>query len=399
MNLGMFDRLCPSLKARVQLEERVDLNKFDRTRERYVIPMHRKNFWTNEWMQEPRKNFCRLQVQHCDPSAQYRRSWGTYKRKRGLTLCYNCRRPRHLAKEFPGAGPICLCCKIVGHEVEDCPRMIAKVEQMNMSQENKSILENHKEKESKKAQTMLVQLKEAMNNHKDISLPEILKEKQHISTRIGDFDIDCVLDEETQVNIMTESTWEILGKPTMVPSLGRIGLFKGKMITLCGRVTNVPVIIHGTSTEEEFEVIRFVENNAPFPLLLGKTWIKEDHIRRKAEEEATEKKKQELRDLIARKIDRLIEEREVESKQQKTRELAIKVERMQEGLKDLSIQERSISTQEIIREGILTSNPLRAHQQCEATTLGEDKNKNRKRNPENQIMERRKGSSVRRNPS
>jgi hypothetical protein len=41
----------------------------------------------------------------------------------------------------------------------------------------------------------------------------------------------------------------------MVPSLGRIGLFKGNMITLCGRVTNVPVIIHGTLTKEEFEVI------------------------------------------------------------------------------------------------------------------------------------------------
>jgi hypothetical protein len=101
-----------------------------------------------------------------------------------LTICYNYRRPRHLAKEFPGAGPICLCCKIVGNKVEDCPRMIAKVEQMNMSQENKSILENHKEKELDKSQTMLVQLKEAMNNHTYISLPEILKEIQCISTRI-----------------------------------------------------------------------------------------------------------------------------------------------------------------------------------------------------------------------
>jgi hypothetical protein len=50
MNLGMFNRSCPSLKTRAQLEERVDLNKFDRNRERYVIPMHRKNFWTNKWM-------------------------------------------------------------------------------------------------------------------------------------------------------------------------------------------------------------------------------------------------------------------------------------------------------------------------------------------------------------
>jgi hypothetical protein len=100
----------------------------------------------------------------------------------------------------------------------------------------------------------------------------------------------------------------------MIPSLGRIGLFKGKMITLCGRVTNIPMISHETSTEEDFEVIRFVENNAPFPLLLGKTWIEKDQIRRKVEEEATEKKKKELRDFIARRIDRLIEEREVESK-------------------------------------------------------------------------------------
>jgi hypothetical protein len=60
MNLSMFDRFFPSLKTRAQLEERVDLNKFDRNRERYVIPMLRKNFWTNKWMQEPRKNFFRL---------------------------------------------------------------------------------------------------------------------------------------------------------------------------------------------------------------------------------------------------------------------------------------------------------------------------------------------------
>jgi hypothetical protein len=60
------------------------------------------------------------------------------------------------------------------------------------------------------------------------------------------------------------------------------------MITICRRVTNVHVIINGTSTEEEFEVIKVVENNTPFPLLLGKTWIEKDQIRRKAGEEAIE---------------------------------------------------------------------------------------------------------------
>jgi predicted phage tail protein len=189
------------------------------------------------------------------------------------------------------------------------------------------------------------------------------------------------------VNIMIEETWGILGNPTMVPSLGRIGLFKGKMINLCGRVTNIPIIVHGTSSEEEFEVIKFVGDNTPFPLLLGKTWIQKDQIRRKVEEEAIEKKKQELRDFIARKINRIIEEREDKLKQwnkeitqegQKERESTIKVERMQEGLKDLSIPEISTSTREVLRKEILTSDPLRAPQQCEVTMIGEDKNKNGK---------------------
>jgi hypothetical protein len=181
MDLGMIDRFSPSLKTRAQLEERkFHLNKFDRVSERYVIPMHRNNFWTNKWMQDPKKNICRLQVHHCDPSVRYIKGWGSFKIKRGLPLCYSCRRPRHLAKECPGVGPTCLCCKSIDHEVLDCPRMIAKVEKMNMryenyeeGQETKDMLEYQKESES-----MLLQLKETLNDHRDISLPEILKQKK-----------------------------------------------------------------------------------------------------------------------------------------------------------------------------------------------------------------------------
>jgi hypothetical protein len=130
--------------------------------------------------------------------------------------------------------------------------MIFKVENMNMKQENheegqetNNILEKQKESEA-----ILLQMKETLNDHGDISLLDILKEKQCIETRIRDFDIDCVLDAERQVNIMPESTWEILGKPVIIPSLGGIGLFKGKFITLCGRLTHVLMSSHGTSTEE-----------------------------------------------------------------------------------------------------------------------------------------------------
>jgi hypothetical protein len=50
------------------------------------------------------------------------------------------------------------------------------------------------------------------------------------------------------------------------------------------------------------------------------------------------------------------------------------------------MQERIIPTLELIREEVLPLNPLKYHQQREATTLREDKNKNRKRNPETRII-------------
>jgi hypothetical protein len=47
-------------------------------------------------------------------------------------------------------------------------------------------------------------MKETLNDHRDINLLDIFKEKECIEARIGDFDIDYILDEETQVNIMTK---------------------------------------------------------------------------------------------------------------------------------------------------------------------------------------------------
>jgi hypothetical protein len=216
------------------------------------------------------------------------------------------------------------------HEVLDFPRMIAKVERMNMNQENpkadpETEIMAEPQKESEK---VLLQMKETLNDHRHIILSEIFKEKECIEARIGDFDIDCVLDEETQVNIMTERTWELLGEPAMIPSLGGIGLFRGKLITLCGRLTQISMSAHGTSTEEDFEVVKFIENNAPFTMLLGKPWIEKDQTRRK-EEEVLEQKKQELKDFMTRRIAQLIEEQENRSKLLRTRDLDVEVARTQ----------------------------------------------------------------------
>ena len=71
-------------------------------------------------------------------------------------------------------------------------------------------------------------MKDTLNDHRHVRLSEIFKEKEKIEARIGDLDIDCTLDEETQVNIMPERTWEAIGKPAMIPSLGGTSFFRGK---------------------------------------------------------------------------------------------------------------------------------------------------------------------------
>jgi hypothetical protein len=133
------------------------------------------------------------------------------------------------------------------------------------------------------------------------------------------------LDEGTPMNIMIESTWETLGKPALVPSLATIRLFKGKMVTLCGRITQIAMSTHGTSTEEEFEVIKFIENHALFLALLGGIWIKKDQIQRTEEKDALEQKKQELMEFMSRRISYLMKEQEDRPNPLNTRDLGVEV--------------------------------------------------------------------------
>jgi hypothetical protein len=41
----------------------------------------------------------------------------------------------------------------------------------------------------------------------------------------------------------------------------------------------IPMTVNGTYTKEDFEIIKFPENNAPFTMLLGKPWIDRDQAR------------------------------------------------------------------------------------------------------------------------
>jgi hypothetical protein len=81
------------------------------------------------------------------------------------------------------------------------------------------------------------------------------------------------------VNVILERTWEAIGNPVVIPSLGETSFFRGKLVTLCGRISQIPMIVNGTSTEEDFEIIKFVEDTAPFTMLIGKPWIDREQAR------------------------------------------------------------------------------------------------------------------------
>jgi hypothetical protein len=134
---------------------------------------------------------------------------------------------------------------------------------------------------------------------------------------------------------------------------------------------------NGTSTEEEFEVVKLIDNSAPFVMLLGKPWIEGDRARRK-EDKILEQKKQELKDFMTRRIAHLIEEKKKQAKLFKTRDLDVEVARTQEDLQKTEVP--ILDTEEV-----LPFISRQESQQHEVTLSKEDKNQNGKRNYETKL--------------
>jgi hypothetical protein len=159
-------------------------------------------------------------------------------------------------------------------------------------------------------------MKETLNDHRYVKLSDIFKEKECIEARIGDFNIDSVLDVETQVKIMPKITWEAIGKLEMTPSLGGIRLFRGKLMMLCGKLAQIPMTVNGTSTKEDFEIIKFIKDNAPFTTLLAAQRIADLEIRTVPE---TPQEIRDLREATARSAVSIMKSLSLECKQLSSR--------------------------------------------------------------------------------
>jgi hypothetical protein len=165
---------------------------------------------------------------------------------------------------------------------------------------------------------------------------------------------------------MPERTWEAIGKLFMTPSLGGTSFFIGKLVKLCGRITQIPMTVNGTSTKEDFEIIKFVEDNARFTMLIGKPYIDREWARQREEAKVLEQKKQELKDFMTRRIAHLMQK-------QKSRSQIFNIS-TSDGEAGRTLEDsQKIELPIVDTEDVLSRNPRKYFPQREVTKTTEDK--------------------------
>ena len=74
---------------------------------------------------------------------------------------------------------------------------------------------------------------------------------------------DIILDLGSEVNVLTNQTWEQMGRPTLEWSPIQLRLANQQNIVPLGRFPSVPVDIDGVSTLADFEVIEITTTFRP----------------------------------------------------------------------------------------------------------------------------------------
>ena len=91
-----------------------------------------------------------------------------------------------------------------------------------------------------------------------------------LNVLIGEYEMSQVaLDLGSKVNVLTKETWELMGSPKMQSSPIRLRLANQERVYPLGRLLNIPIDIDGVQSLVDFEVIEIIDDNKPFPALLG----------------------------------------------------------------------------------------------------------------------------------
>jgi hypothetical protein len=93
------------------------------------------------------------------------------------------------------------------------------------------------------------------------------------SAQIREYDIEnVILDLGSDVNVIPKKTWEMMGKPKLACSPIQLRLENQYKIVLIGRLTRIPMNIDGVYNVAYFKVIEIVDENQPYPTLMGLEW-------------------------------------------------------------------------------------------------------------------------------
>ena len=112
---------------------------------------------------------------------------------------------------------------------------------------------------------------------KDSAVNSLQKRKTGKETRmniqIGDYEVESIiLDLGSDVNILTNKTWQLMGNPALGWSPVQLRLANQAKVQPIGHISNLVVDIEGMKMHAEFDVIEVVKDGGSYPTLLGIGW-------------------------------------------------------------------------------------------------------------------------------
>ena len=97
--------------------------------------------------------------------------------------------------------------------------------------------------------------------------------EMRLTTQIEEYEMDqVILDLGSDTNVLPKKTWERMGRPMLQWSPIQLRMANQQKILPMGRLQGVTVDIEGASALADFEVIEIVDDNNPYPMLLGIDW-------------------------------------------------------------------------------------------------------------------------------
>jgi len=97
--------------------------------------------------------------------------------------------------------------------------------------------------------------------------------EMRLTVQIGEYEMDqVILDQGSDANGLPKQTWERMGSPTLQWSPIQLQMANQQKIHSMGRLQGITIDIKGVSALADFEVIEIVDDNNPYPALLGIDW-------------------------------------------------------------------------------------------------------------------------------